>query len=156
VLTLLQTGKRDMVPVVLLDAPGGSYWRRLDEFIKEELLDGGMISAHDLRLYKVTEDCDEAVQEVLQFFRVYHSMRYVHDNLVLRLNHRLSDELLAELNTDYSDMLHSGEIRQMAALPEEQNEPELEDKPRLVFHFNRRSLGKLRIMIDRINEAPVG
>ena len=153
VLTLLQTGKRDMVPVVLLDSPEGNYWAGLDTFIKDELLQGGMISKEDLRLYKVTHDCNEAVEEVLSFFSVYHSMRYVHDDLVLRLNQRISDDLLEELNRDFGDILHEGEIRQTAALPEEQNEPELDDKPRLVFRFNRRSLGKLRIMIDRINQS---
>jgi uncharacterized protein (TIGR00730 family) len=95
VLTLLQTGKRDMVPVVFLDAPGGSFWRDYDDFVKRRLLGDGMISPDDLSLYKLTDKVDEAVGEVLQFFRVYHSMRYVRNKLVLRLQRPPSEELLA-------------------------------------------------------------
>src|SRR5262249_15221668 len=83
VLTLLQTGKRDMVPVVFLDAPGGRYWHELNEFIKKSLLGARLISPEDLSLFKVTENVDEAVGEILGFFRNYHSMRYVHNQLVL-------------------------------------------------------------------------
>ncbi len=153
VLTLLQTGKRDMVPVVLLDPEGGNYWKSLDVFIREQLLDASMISPEDLNLYLVTDDCDEAVTEVLNFFRVYHSMRYVRDKLVLRLNQPLSDDVLEEINDDYASILPSGKIEQRAALEDEQNEPDLLDKPRLVFKFDRRSLGRLRAMIDRINQT---
>ena len=86
VLTLLQTGKRDMVPVVFLDEPGGDYWTGFQQFIRRHLLDGGMIDADDLGLYRITDRVDEAVQEILGFFRVYHSMRYVRGKLVLRLH----------------------------------------------------------------------
>ena len=88
-LTLLQTGKRDMVPLVLLNAPEGDYWSRFDEFVKAKLLGDGMISSEDLSLYKVTNNCQEAVDEVLAFFRVYHSMRYVRNQLVFRLQEEL-------------------------------------------------------------------
>ena len=153
VLTLLQTGKRDMVPVVLLDAPGGSYWNTLDHFIRKELLDGGMISPADLHLYKLTDNCQVAVDEVLNFFKSYHSMRYVNDQLVLRIQERVSDSLLAEINAEFGDILHSGTIEQVAALPDEENEPDLLDLPRLSMHFNRRSLGRLRRLIDCVNEG---
>ena len=86
VLTLLQTGKRDMVPVVFLDEPGGDYWSSFQHFVRRHLLDRGMISAEDLNLYRITDSVDEAVGEILDFFRVYHSMRYVHGKLVLRLH----------------------------------------------------------------------
>jgi hypothetical protein len=84
VLTLLQTGKREMVPVVMLDAPGGDFWQEFQRFIERQLLDRKMISPEDTSLYKLTDRVDVAVEEILQFFRVYHSMRYVKNKLVFR------------------------------------------------------------------------
>ena len=95
VLTLLQTGKRDMVPVVFLDEPGGDYWTGFQQFIRRQLLDRGMIDADDLGLYRITDRVDEAVEEILGFFRVYHSMRYVRGKLVLRLHQAPDERLLA-------------------------------------------------------------
>ncbi len=154
VLTLLQTGKRNPAPVVLLDDLGGDYWRRFHEFIVNNLLSRHMISPEDLRLYKVTDRVDEAVYEVLNFYTVYHSMRYVRDTLVFRLNRSLSDKLLAEVNHAFTDILVDGEFVLRDALPEE-DEPELADLPRLVFHFNRRNLGRLRELIDCLNRGYV-
>ena len=151
VLTLLQTGKRDMVPVVLLDAPGGTYWSQLDGFIRSALLDGGMISPEDLSLYLLTDDCQTAVDEVIGFFRVYHSMRYVRRKLVLRLSQPISEPLLADINEAFADILEAGSFLQRSALPEERDEPELADLPRLVFQFNRRNHGRLRQLIDCLN-----
>jgi uncharacterized protein (TIGR00730 family) len=155
VLTLLQTGKRDMVPVVLLNAPGAKYWEALDEFIIEHLLESRMISPEDLSLYKVTDNVQEAVDEVLGFFRVYHSMRYVKDRLVFRLQEPLSPELLEDINREFAEILVDGRFEQSAALDLEQDEPDLLDLPRLVFHFNRRSLGRLRQLIDCLNRGSI-
>jgi hypothetical protein len=155
VLTLLQTGKRDMAPVVLLEAPGGRYWRDLHEFIKGQLLAGGMICQEDLRLYRITDSCEEAVQEVLGFFRVYHSMRYVRDKLVLRLQKPLSRQFLEEINRHYADILAEGEFEQTEALPDERDEPDLAQLPRLAFAFDRRNLGRLRQLIDCLNRGRV-
>jgi len=155
VLTLLQTGKRDMVPLVLLDEPGGKYWTGLDNFIKDNLLAGSMISAEDLSLYKLTDNCEEAVEECLQFFKFYHSMRYVKRNLVIRIQQDVRDTLGDEINEQFSDILGSGKFKLCEALPEEGNEPELADMQRLVFHFNRRNLGRLRQLIDYINQAGI-
>lgn len=153
VLTLLQTGKHDMVPVVFLDAPGGTYWKALNEFIHAQLLQGGMISPEDLSLYKVTDSCDETVDEILRFYGRYHSMRYVREELVLRLNEQLSAEQLAAIQEDFSSIIAAGEFRQTTALRAERDEPELDDKPRLVFQFNRRNLGRLRQLIDTLNSS---
>lgn len=147
VLTLLQTGKRDMVPVVLLNAPGENYWNALDQFIQQHLLREGMISPEDRYLYKVTDSCQAAVDEVMQFFRVYHSMRYVKSKLVLRLQHELSPEFLQDLNQRYAGILTHGAFEHSAPLREEKDEPELAHLARLVFAFNRRSLGRLRRLI---------
>ena len=155
VITLLQTGKRDMVPVVLLDAPGGTYWRGLQEFVEKELLGNRMISPEDLSLFKLTDDVNVAVAELLGFFRIYHSMRYVKHQLVFRLNEQLSPRLLDDINASFRDILASGQFEQTEALPAERDEPELAAVPRLVFHFNRRALGRLRQLIDAINRGSV-
>jgi uncharacterized protein (TIGR00730 family) len=155
VLTLLQTGKRDMVPVVLLNAPGENYWNALDHFIQQHLLREGMISPEDRYLYKVTDSCQAAVDEVMQFFRVYHSMRYVKSKLVLRLQHELSPDFLQDLNQRYAGILTHGAFEYSAPLREEKDEPELAHLARLVFAFNRRSLGRLRRLIDSVNAGEV-
>ncbi|SRR6056297_429714 len=155
-ITLLQTGKQTMMPVVLLDAPGGSYWRDLGTFMNKHLLEGGMISAEDIRLYKITDSVEEAVEEVLRFYRVYHSLRYVRNLLVFRLKQSLSAEILEAINTRFADILVEGKFEQMDALPEESAETELADLPRLVFHFDRRALGRLRMLIDFINDPEAG
>lgn len=151
VLTLLQTGKRDMVPLVLINPPGQRYWATLDEFIKSQLLEGQMISPEDLSLYKITDSVDEAVGEILQFFHVFHSMRYVKNKLVLRLRNPLEPELVEGINDQFADILSRGRFEQTAALPAEMDDPELAAMPRLAFPFNRRSLGRLRQLIDCIN-----
>jgi uncharacterized protein (TIGR00730 family) len=151
VLTLLQTGKRDMVPVVLLDEPGGDYWLEFDRFVKKNLLARRMIHRDDLSLYKRTRRVEEAVEEILRFFRVYHSMRYVRKDLVLRLSQPLDDRLLERINTDFADILAEGRFTQGGPLPEEKDEPELAARPRLIFRFNRRDNGRLRQLIDCLN-----
>lgn len=151
VLTLLQTGKQALFPVVLLDEPGGKFWHSVDQFFRNHLLSERLISPEDVHLYRVTDSNDMAVREVLLFYRVYHSMRYVNDILVLRLTSQVSESRLAYLNERFVDILVSGAIEQRSALPEEHGEPELAELPRLVLHFNRKSLGRLRQLIDAIN-----
>ena len=153
-LTLMQTGKQTMLPLVLLDSPEGSYWKYLCVFVEEQLLGNGMISPEDVHLYKVTNSVEEAIDEVLGFYKVYHSMRYVQDRLVFRLKEKLSDEKLAALKEGFSDILASGDYVQRGPLPEESGEADLADLPRLHFHFNRRQLGRLRMLINFINDRP--
>ncbi len=150
-LTLMQTGKQTMIPLVLLDHPGGSYWSDLGKFIDKQLLGGGMISPDDVSLYKITNSVDEAIDETLGFYRVYHSMRYVNDRLVFRLKKELTDQQLAAIQDDFADILVDGKFQQRGAMTEEAGEPDLAEMPRLVFHFNRRALGRLRMLINRIN-----
>jgi hypothetical protein len=151
VLTLLQTGKRDLVPVVLLDAPGGTYWEKLHDFIADQLLGEGMICEEDLCLYKVTDSHEDAMEEVLGFYRVYHSMRYVKHHLVLRLKHALDESHVEAINGLFRDVLVDGRFEQREAFSDERDEPDLAELPRLAFHFNRRNLGRLRQLIDWIN-----
>jgi uncharacterized protein (TIGR00730 family) len=156
VLTLLQTGKRDMVPVVMLDEPGGEYWSTLDAFIRRQLLAKGLISPDDLRLYKLTDSVDEAVDEVLTFFRVYHSMRYVHGKLVLRLNRRPGRAAMEEIHKLFCGILAEGRFELSDPLPEEKEETALAALPRMVFQFNRYDQGRLRLLIDFLNRIPEG
>jgi hypothetical protein len=155
VLTLLQTGKRDMVPVVFVDAPGGQFWQPLIEFFQNRLLADGMVSPEDSSLYKLTDSVPAAVEEIQRFFRVYHSMRYVKNKLVFRLHEPISDQLLADINANFRDILVEGQFTQGEPLREEKDEPALIALPRLIFQFNRRSLGRLRQLIDAINRGHV-
>jgi uncharacterized protein (TIGR00730 family) len=156
VLTLLQTGKRDLVPVVLLDEPGGAFWADWQGFIERQLLGEGMIAEEDFALYKITDSVAEAVAEIRQFFRVYHSMRYVKNKLVLRLQAPPSAELLDGINDRFADILTDGQFTVGGPLPGERDEPDLAHLARLVFRFNRRNLGRLRQLVDCLNRGSVG
>jgi uncharacterized protein (TIGR00730 family) len=150
-LTLLQTGKSKPVPVVFVDAPGGRYWKQWRDYVVDHLLNESLISPPDMRLFKVTDDVEEAIAEITAFYRRYHSSRYVRDRLVLRIVEPLSDVRLASLNEEFADIVDGGAIVQTAALPEEAGEPEIAHLPRLVFAFGRRQFGRLRMLIDAIN-----
>jgi uncharacterized protein (TIGR00730 family) len=151
VLTLVQTGKSHLFPIVMVDEPGGDYFKRLRGFIEEVMLGRGMISPADMALFKVTDSVDEAVSEVLDFYRVYHSMRYVHGDLVLRLQRPLPEELVKRLDEEFADILEAGKFEQTSALAEEANDTQVAHLPRLRFRFDRRSLGRLRMLVDTIN-----
>ena len=154
-LTLVQTGKRDLMPIVCVDEPGGTYWQEWRTFIVDQLLNRGLISPADMSLFRLFNSVDEAVAELLRFYSVYHSMRYVRRKLVLRLNRELSDELLVRLNDEFRDIIESGRIVRSAALPLESDDPHLAELPRLVFQFNRKDIGRLRQMVDVINDSAV-
>jgi hypothetical protein len=151
VLTLAQTGKSQLIPIVLVDAPGGDYWHKWQHFVTDVLLPRGLISPADLALYKVTDSVEEAVEEVLGFYRVYHSMRYVAGDLLVRLKYPLSDHLLERIRTEFHDIVVGGTFEVTAALPAEANDADVRDLPRLRFHFDRKSLGRLRMLVDLIN-----
>jgi hypothetical protein len=140
-----------MVPVVLLDEPGGDFWDHFGVFVERNLLKPALISPEDLALYTITDQVEVAVEHVLNFYRVYHSMRYVNHYLLLRVYKPLSASQLEQLNESFADIVLSGSIEQIRAMPEEGNEPELASLPRLRLHFDRRRLGRLRQLIDAIN-----
>ncbi|MGY2711674.1 LOG family protein [Thermostichus sp. MS-CIW-28] len=150
-LTLMQTGKTKLMPLVLVDRTGGCYWKEWDEYVREHLLGRGLISPEDLFLYTLTDDVGDACQQIVDFYRVFHSNRYVRELLVLRLNTRLSPEALEILNEEFADILDSGRIEQTGALPEEAEE-DIAHLPRLVMHFNQRNFGRLWQMVRRINK----
>ncbi len=151
VLTLLQTGKSTLFPIVLLDEPGGDYWRLWREFVEGHLIRRGMISPEDLSLFRVTDNVEEAVEEILGFYRIYHSMRYVGKDLVIRLSRPLPEDVHSRIRRDFSDILAAGSFRLGTSLPDEKNEPRLEGLPRLIFRFNQKNFGRLRMLIDFLN-----
>ncbi|MBD3880350.1 LOG family protein [Phormidium tenue FACHB-886] len=150
-LTLMQTGKSGLLPVVLLDPPGDDYWKSWDAYLRDRLLTEGLISPADLNLYTITDRVDVACETITSFYRVFHSSRYVGEQLVLRLNSALSQADVDSLNENFSDLLVKGQIVQSQALPQEAAD-ETTNLPRLIFHFNQRDLGRLYQMINVINQ----
>jgi len=151
-LTLLQTGKAPLVPFVFIDVPGGTYWKNFVEFLSNNLLKRGLISAEDFNLFLVTEDLHEAKKEILSFYHNFHSYRFVGDNLVLRIFRIPPTEALESIQKDFSDIiLKPNAFSLSSALPQESNEPEIAHLPRIVFPFDKRSYGRLRLLINRLN-----
>jgi uncharacterized protein (TIGR00730 family) len=148
-LTLIQTGRSEIVPVVFVDAPGGHYWRDWQQYVDSHLRERKLVDPDDMALFRVTDDVDEAVREVAGFYRNYHSSRFVRDLLVMRLRVAPDDAELAELDRDFPEVLAGGRIERCEALPEEGGEDA--ELPRLALLFDRRRVGRLRQMIDRIN-----
>lgn len=149
ILTLIQTGKANIIPVVLIEGKQGVYWRDWKRYIDHHLLANGWISPEDLHLFYIAKSVEDAIQHVQNFYRRYHSSRYVGDQLVIRLSSELSDEQVEKLNEEFKVLIVQGNIERSRALPQETDHLEL---PRLVFHHTNRDFGILRILIDRINE----
>jgi uncharacterized protein (TIGR00730 family) len=149
-ITLTQTGKSVPMPLILIDSPGGSYWRDWDAYIRNQLLEGGLISSDDTSLYTITDNLAEACEAISSFYRVYHSSRYVGEQLVIRLKSALSDLAIAQLNTQFKDILLRGRIERSDSLAEEKYD-ETAHLPRLLLYFNQRDLGRLYQLISEIN-----
>ena len=154
VLTLVQTGKRDLMPIVCVDHPGGTYWSNWIEFMREELLERELISPHDLSLVRMTDDVNVAVSEVINFYRNFDSMRYIRDVLVLRVRKPVTDTLLARLNDEFSGILLGGKIERTDTHSFELEDADTRELPRIALRFNRRDAALLREMIDVINQEP--
>ncbi len=152
VLTLVQTGKSVPMPIVFVDRPGGDYWAMWQEYVKKQLLGSKLISENDLALYKITDKIDEAVHEVRHFYTNYHSVRYSRDDLIIRLQKKPTEEQLAEIQHNFKDICSHGTFKLSEPLPVERDEPTLSNLTRLVFAFNRRDAGRLRMLIDRLND----
>jgi uncharacterized protein (TIGR00730 family) len=150
-LTLIQTGKAALVPIVLVDAPGGSYWGSFRDLLEREMVSSGMISPEDLSIFRITDDAEDAVAEIERFYRVFHSQRYVGDQLVFRLRRALEPALVAALGERFADILSGPATLVPGPLPAEGTEHA--GLPRLVLPFTRTGFGRLRLLIDAINEA---
>lgn len=151
-LTLVQTGKSKPMPVVFLDAPNGTYWKTWERYVHDHLLRRKLVSPHDLSLFKVATSVDEAIDEVTQFYRLYHSSRFVGDRFVIRLMRPIDPALLATWTQDFADLLGSEQMVLGGPLDEERvQEPELDALPRLVLRYDPGKPGRLRELIDRVN-----
>jgi hypothetical protein len=148
-LTLMQTGKATILPVVLIQGEGRTYWNEWETYVTEHLLANGLISEDDLHLFYLASSAEDAMKHILHFYKRYHSSRYVKDMLVLRINEKLSEKQLEEINREFKDLVKTGSIEQSGALPEEQDERDL---PRLVFHHTRYHFGRVRQLIDWVND----
>jgi uncharacterized protein (TIGR00730 family) len=152
-LTLVQTGKRNPLPLVLVDEPGGTYWTAWIGFLKEEMLARGYISTSDFSFFERVNSVGAAVNHINRFYSRYHSMRYVNGQLVVRLTSPLAPRHTQRLKERFHDiLLPQGDIALSGPLPVETDEPEIAHLPRLVVDFNRKDFGRLRSFIDAINE----
>ncbi len=151
VLTLIQTGKSNLVPVVLLEPEGFGFWKHFIEFVENALLAKGFISAPDRRLYQVFHSVEDALDHINHFYQVFHSMRFLKQGVSLRLKKPVGKKILAELQREFASLAGKGEFVESGPLPEEANEPELKDMTRLVFSFDRKDYGRLRDLIDFVN-----
>jgi uncharacterized protein (TIGR00730 family) len=150
-LTLMQTGKSQLMPLVLIDRPGGTYWRTWDKHVREHLLRDQLISPDDLHLYQITDDSDQAVKIITRFYRNFHSSRFVKDLFVIRLKHPPTDSALGAMNEDFADIMIGQPIHRIEPTPEEIADDDKVELPRIAFGFNRRDYGRLRQLIDILN-----
>ncbi|HEX3797652.1 MAG TPA: LOG family protein [Verrucomicrobiae bacterium] len=150
-LTLMQTGKSQLMPLVLVDRPGGTYWKTWDKHVREHLLRDHLISPDDLNLYQIVDDADQAVKIIARFYRNFISTRFVKDLFVIRLKHAPSESAIEAMNEDFADIVTGAKIKGIEATPEERADNDMVDAPRIAFGFNRRDYGRLRQLIDVLN-----
>jgi len=150
-ITLMQTGKSQLMPLVLVDKPGGNFWKTWDRNIREQLLRDKLISSDDLSLYQITDSADEAVQIITRFYRNFHSTRFVKDLLVIRVKQAPGESAIAAMNKNFSDILLEGKIKVIKPTPDEVANKEHLELKRIAFVFNRRDYGRLRQLIGVLN-----
>jgi uncharacterized protein (TIGR00730 family) len=150
-ITLMQTGKSQLMPLVLVDKPGGTYWKTWDRNIREHLLRDKLISPVDLNLYQITDSTDEAVKIVSRFYRNFDSTRFIKELFVIRLKNAPSHSALAALNEDFADIIVEGKIQIVKSTPDEIEDKDRLDLARIGFNFNRRDYGRVRQLIDVLN-----
>jgi len=150
-LTLIQTGKSDLHPIVLLEYEGYDYWRPVLGFI-QDLIPGGLISESDLSLFLYTTDHLEACTHILNFYSNYHSQRFTAGKLILRLRQGPSDDELAALSSEFADIVVDGVIEKTGPNQAEIEDEDALDMDRITFHFDRHQFGRLRELVDRLND----
>jgi uncharacterized protein (TIGR00730 family) len=150
-LTLMQTGKSQIMPLVLMDRPGGTYWKTWDKNVKEHLLRNQLISPDDLNLYQITDNADQAVKWITRFYRNFHSLRWVKDLLVIRLRYLPQQSAIDALNDDFADIVTGEKVHVTSPLKEEVEDEDVLQLPRIAFGFDRRHYGRLRQFIDVLN-----
>jgi hypothetical protein len=152
-ITLAQTGKTRLVPIILMDLPGGTYWSRWQEFLRDDVMSRGYINEREMTFFRIHTDAAAAVEEITNFYRNFHSYRFVRHDLVIRLNYPPSPGLIDQLNREFADIVSGGKVRQTEPFPAEANDAGTLHLHRLVMHFNREDYARLRQMIDVINGA---
>lgn len=150
-LTLMQTGKSQLMPLVLVDKPGGTYWKTWDKHVREHLLRDALISPDDLNLYRITDNADEAVKIVTRFYRNFHSTRFVKDLFIIRLNHAPTESAIEAMNEDFADIITDSPIKRIEPTADEREDNDHLDLQRIAFGFNRRDYGRLRQLVDVLN-----
>lgn len=150
-ITLAQTGKSQLVPIVLMDLPDGSYWSRWQEFLRDDVMSRGYIVEREMTFFRIRTSAESAVREITGFYRNFHSYRFVKQDLVIRLNHPPPAGLIDRLNLEFADIVTDGEVRQTEPLPEEADDSDKLHLHRLLMRFNREDYARLRQMIDVIN-----
>jgi hypothetical protein len=150
-LTLTQTGKGVPVPIVLLDAPGDPYWESVDDFVREQLIGRGLVSATDIGLYTITNSCDEAARIIAGFYANYDSIRHVGDQLIVRMRQGPSDVQLAELNERFGHLVASGSIERAEPFKVERRDDDKVDLDRISLVFAKRGYSDLIEMIGVLN-----
>jgi hypothetical protein len=151
VLTLIQTGKSPLVPVVLLDAPGGKFWQGALDFIHHQLEENRYLLPTDMKLVSLVYSAEEAVEQINQFYGNFHSSRWLKHQFVVRMNHKLSDQALEHMQEAFADLCLSDHFHQHAYSGEEHDEAQFSHLARLAFNFNARDHGRLRELVDYIN-----
>jgi hypothetical protein len=162
-LTLMQTGKAKITPLILLDTAEGRYWETWEFFIKNDLLRMKLISASDFHLFKILHSCEEAIEHIQHFYKVFDSYRWVREKMVIRIKTPLTPASIAHLNEKFHDTLVSGSIEQMGILPEEAEQRpwsvgamfrgQKDDLTRIVLTPKKTFCGTLRLLIDTINDS---
>jgi uncharacterized protein (TIGR00730 family) len=150
-LTLMQTGKSQLLPLVLVDKPGGNFWKTWDTYIRDHLLRSKLISPDDTSLYQITDNVDEAVNIITRFYRNFHSTRFVRDLLVIRLKNAPSASALAKISSDFANIIVEGKIEAIKPTSDEIEDNDHLDLARIAFAFNRRDYGRLRKLVDVLN-----
>ena len=151
-LTLTQTGKGVPVPIVLLDAAGDPFWEGVDTFVREQLIARGLVSANDVDLYTITSSCEEAAQIIERFYANYDSIRYVGDQLVMRMRQGPDDRQLRELNDRFGHLLSNGRIERVGPFKVERRDDDRVDLDRIAFAFGKRGYSDLVAMIRVVND----
>jgi uncharacterized protein (TIGR00730 family) len=149
-ITLAQTGKTHLVPIILMDVPGGTYWSRWLEFLRDDVMSRGYINEREMTFFRIHTNAEAAVKEITKFYRNFHSYRFVKHELVIRLNEPPSPALIERLNREFADIV-IGEVRQTEPLPDEANDANTLHLHRIAMRFNREDYARLRQMIDVIN-----
>jgi uncharacterized protein (TIGR00730 family) len=151
-LTLMQTGKARIFPIVFVDKAGGKYWEELLRFLHDHLLGNRLVSPDDFHLIHHCDTVECAVEHILRFYRNFNSYRWLGPRMIIRLLHPLSQPHIERMNNEFTDVLASGKFEQCEALPDEHSDPEIAHLPRLVFQPHKRNFGRLRKVIDAVSD----